>query len=174
MQLDIATNYYLIDIFSSYNTMFNLKNGSILEYLKNNFPILYELELERQQLIGFNEKYNEHYKFILRVLEYLNLPQYIVAYSSDKQEFYVPTINIKLTYLNNDIQKLDRIKVKLEKIKENLDVDFLTKKLNFFVPLPETKKKANYTKEELIEEMKKHDKCYIKNILKKGMNKNDN
>lgn len=157
MQLEMTTGRYILDIFSSDAEMFNINGMKLIDYMKINFLILYDIKVEKDNRLVEDEI--EYYNFISKVLDYLNLPRYIELYINDDETLIEPITNIKLFGTYDSVSLL---KDNLKKLEQVDNFDYFVRTLNFFCPLPETKIKANISKEEITKELSVSNKKYIK------------
>lgn len=146
MRLEPNIDYYVIDLLSNDARIFAKGDTSLLNYIKDNFPILYEIDKEINNTSNQFEKVM-YYDFYKDVLEYLNLPQYIKVYSKDKLEFFEAYTNTRLTFLGDDEKKT---KIAIRDNYFSCDKFNLVSTLNFFCPVREIKEMANCTMEEFI------------------------
>ncbi len=125
--------------------------------MKINFPLLYDIKVEKDNRLVQDEI--EYYNFISKVLDYLNLPRYIILYSNDEGTLIEPITNIKLFGTYDSVSLLKNNSKELEQVDNS---DYFIRTLNFFYPLPETKIKVNISKEEITKELSVNNKKYIK------------
>lgn len=161
MQLEPNIDYYVIDLLSSDNLIFAINDVSLLDYIKETFPILYELN---EEINNTSDLLKKHmcYSFAEEVLEYLTLPRYIKVYNKNGLDFFEAYTNTRLSLIED--KTLDITK---KGIKDNcvMCIKFnLVANLNFFCPMKEVKKLASNTKEELMRILLLDNKIYKKTI----------
>lgn len=151
-----VTKYYIINLFDRYKDNILLGNISLSNYVKENFPILNTLEQERVDMLNKevrkdSEQYIKHCLLISYAYNYLNLPQYLLGRGDDSIIATEPVTNTKIY---SDGLKYRRVS-DLE-LGEYYMSDYEERVNNFFNPSKETKRRANLTKDELINEKRKN------------------
>lgn len=175
------TKCYIIDILSKGNEELEFYGINIFEYVKETFPLLYKLEQEKQDLLRMGIKkdsvdYREYVQLTQFALQYLNLPRYLLA-SGDNDIYAIePVTGNKIETIDRDIYGLEDIRVSDVNLENYYVSNYEEKARNFFEPTLETKRRAQFSVEQLAMIKVKHDIYNKKNVivLRKGMKKNDN
>ncbi|MBQ7136440.1 MAG: hypothetical protein IJO43_00485 [Bacilli bacterium] len=169
------TKYYIVDILSKGNEELEFYGTNIYEYVKETFPVLYDLEQERQNLLRMgikqnSEDYRQHVKLMHFALRYLNLPRYLLA-SGDNDIFAIePVTGNKIETMDKDVYTLEDRRVSDVNLENYYVSNYEEKARNFFEPTLETQRRAKLSIEHLAMIKVKQDIYNRKSvrILRKG------
>lgn len=178
--------YYIIPILKIDLGLIVKDNKCLYEYVKENFPILRQLDDEGAEILYgdelprfINEKYIDHKKIIKDSLNYLHLPKHILAIG-DENEAIEPVTGIKIKERVKDNITLKTYRVSDCELEEYFINNYESKVNNFFNPDVTTIEEAKKSKEDFVSTIEKN---RIRNAIvkrkkiinkMKGMKNNDN
>lgn len=167
--------YYIIPILKIDLGLMLGEEKSLYEYVKDNFPILRQLDNERAEILYgsnvptvINSEYLKHQQLITDSLEALNLPKYILALGNEF-EAIEPVTGKKITQRVNDNITLKSYRVSDCELESYYISDYEKKVNNFFKPDITTLDSAKKNKQEFINiiEKNKNGKALTKERNKK-------
>lgn len=163
--------YFSIDILEEENNNIFIKRMSLSRYIKSTFPLLHAFREERSNECDF-EKRKDLSRITAVILNKLNLPRYIIV--KEINDLVYEPITKNIVFSNCVLNR----KVIEEDLGYYFDHNYEDKVKNFFNPSMETRKVAQLTKEEFIEDrmsLKQERRKFGRKIkIKlKGMIKND-
>ena len=154
--------YYIIPILKIDLGLIVKDDKSLYEYVKENFPILRQLDNERADLLygggmpqGINSEYKRHQQLINDSLDYLNLPKHILAIGNEHEAIEVVT-GTKIKERVKDNITLKTYRVSDCELEEYFINNYESKVNNFFNPDITTLEETKKSKEDFVSTIEKN------------------